>query len=96
MRRRRQLIVLSAVLIAAVVGGCGSKVTQANYDRIQIGMSRAEVEDILGEGTAKGGAGFAVPGMSASGMVVEWRDGDKSISVTFLNDKVTLKTQTGL
>jgi hypothetical protein len=53
MRRRTLLVVLAGL---AVVGAAGvvllrlqeDRVTRANYDRIQIGMSRADVEAILG------------------------------------------------
>jgi hypothetical protein len=53
MRKRKLLVALAGL---AVVGATGvvvlwlrpSRVTQANFDRIQAGMSRAEVDAILG------------------------------------------------
>jgi hypothetical protein len=53
MRRRKLLGALAglAVVVAAgviVMWPRAERVTRANYDRIQIGMSRAEVEAILG------------------------------------------------
>ena len=51
--RRRKLIALAglAVLVAAgafVLWPRPDRITRANYDRIRMGMSRAEVEAILG------------------------------------------------
>lgn len=79
-----------------MIVGCGSKVTKDNYDKIKEGMTLKQVEDILGKGEAQAGGGVEVPGVSASAKVYQWSDGDKTITVTFLNDKVTAKAQTGL
>jgi hypothetical protein len=51
--RRRKLLVALAVLAAVVAAGVvvwprPLRATRENYDRIQVGMSRAEVEAILG------------------------------------------------
>ncbi len=35
-------------------------------------------------------------GMAASGKILSWTDGEKKITVTFVNDKVVAKTQSGL
>jgi hypothetical protein len=60
--RRRTLLVALAGLAVVVAGGAvvlwprANRVTRENYDRIQIGMSRADVEAVLGP-----------PGLYASG-----------------------------
>lgn len=36
------------LLAATTLGGCGSKVSPANYYRVQYGMSEEDVEDLLG------------------------------------------------
>jgi hypothetical protein len=38
----------------------------------------------------------SAPGISASAKVKKWQEGDKTIRLTFLDGKVTVKTQTGL
>ena len=45
-------------LAALALAGCENKLTRENYDRIQVGMSLAQVTDILGEGEKqhRGGA----------------------------------------
>jgi hypothetical protein len=54
MRNRRRLLLASAFALILVVGGIawwllhGPRVTDAAYDRIDIGMSLAEVEAIIG------------------------------------------------
>lgn len=83
-------VALLAVLF--VFTACGSKITTDNYDKIQTGMSQEEVEKILGKPTDSGGGGIG--GMSAG--TATWKDGDKSIAVTFMNGKVTLKVKSGI
>lgn len=88
------LIGLSVVMIA----GCGgSKVTKENFDKIKTGMTEAEVEAILGKATDSGGASASLPGMSVSGTMKVWKDGDKKIMVTFSDGKVAgIPIATGL
>jgi outer membrane protein assembly factor BamE (lipoprotein component of BamABCDE complex) len=69
-----------------------SKITKANYDRIKTGMTKKQVEEILGKG--KTGASGAIEDFS--GATVVWKDGDKIITIGFLNDKVKIKTESGL
>jgi hypothetical protein len=62
--RRRTLLVALAVVVAAgvvVLWPRANRVTQENYDRIRIGLSRPEVEEILGS-LAIIGLGLAKPG----------------------------------
>ena len=47
MRRRVVLLILAGALWSAV-GGCGSKISRANYYRVHHGMTEDEVEDVLG------------------------------------------------
>jgi hypothetical protein len=61
-------------------------VTRANYDRIQEGMSLAEVEDILGRGKEGASAGNL--------RVFTWKGGAiglRVISISFENDRVVAK-----
>lgn len=69
-------------------------ITQANYDRIDNGMSRKEVEDILG------GAGERVSSSQIGKTKIEsWKWAGKNyafIFVNFTNDKVTFKSEANL
>ena len=83
--------VLIAVTLALI--GCdrnaltGSKLTPANYDQITTGMSKAQVETILGPPTT----------METKDMVIfkkttyRYEDGKKFAIITFKNDEVDSK-----
>ena len=91
-------IVIGMVLLGLALifmSGC-SKVSQSNYDKIQNDMTVSQVEAILGKGTEKAGAAGAIGNLTGSGKVLTWGDDKKSITVTFVNDKVVAKTQQGL
>ena len=97
MTGKRALVVLLMLgLTLSVLPGCGSKVSKSNYDKVKTGMTRAEVEGVLGKGTEKAGVGGAIGEIAGSAKILTWTDGDKTITVTFLNDKVTAKVQQGL
>lgn len=88
---------LSVGLLAAVVllAGCGTKVTRSNYEKITTGMTLAEVEAILGPGEKEASAAGAIGDVAGSTAIYKWTDGDKTITITFINDKVTNKLATG-
>ncbi len=89
---------LAVVLVGSallLVCGC-SKVSKANYDKVEIGMTLSQVEAILGKGTEKAGVAGAVGGLGGSAKVMTWGDEKKSITITFVNDKVTAKLEQGL
>jgi hypothetical protein len=93
----RKALVACAVAGLLVAGpiGCGSKVSKDNFDKIKDGMTIAEVESILGKGE-KASAGVSVAGVSVTGDVYEWKDGEKVINVVFKDGKMVGKTQKGL
>jgi hypothetical protein len=67
---------------------CGSKLTEANFDKIEDGMTRKEVVDILGEPTDSGSVGFG----GLSGGMAKWEDDDGTvITIQFVNGKVVAK-----
>lgn len=74
-----------------------AKITKANYERIQKGMTLAEVEAILGktsmsEDLVKEGMESQMPAYT-----LLWKaDGFKLITIAFANGKVTEKSQLGL
>ncbi|MGB2823697.1 MAG: hypothetical protein WBF17_22135 [Phycisphaerae bacterium] len=95
--RRVFACLLLVGMAATMLAGCGgSKVSKGNFDKVQNGMTQAEVEKVLGEGTEEAGGGGAIGGIVASGKILSWTDGEKKITVTFANGKVVAKTQSGL
>ena len=95
MKRHRHLILAIIAISTILFVGC-SKVTPDNYAKIQTGMTSAEVEQILGKGTEQSGGGIAIGNLSGSAKTVTWGNDEKSITVTFANDKVVMKAQKGL
>src|SRR5262249_16384411 len=84
--------------------GCKSKVTKANFDKIEKGMRLGDVEAILGEGRKQGdGSGVAaqfgvhIPAGGGGGDIYLWESDDgKSITVIFTDGKVALAIPKGL
>lgn len=76
------------VILLILLLGCGSKLTQENFDKIQNGMSMAEVKSILGEPAEAQSVGLG----PFSGVSATWKDKKTVINIHFVNDKVTLKT----
>ncbi|MCX7071432.1 MAG: outer membrane protein assembly factor BamE [Gammaproteobacteria bacterium] len=79
------------LLLCCVIGlaACSSKVTTENYDKISPGMSREEVHAILGKpddsrATDVGGV------LSLSKET--WTAGNQTLTVTYGNNKVALKS----
>jgi outer membrane protein assembly factor BamE (lipoprotein component of BamABCDE complex) len=82
-----------AALALILCAGCdrsilsGSRLTPANYDQVRLGMSKAQVERILGPPTA----------METKDMLIfkkttyRYEDGQKFALVTFKNDEVDSK-----
>ncbi|HEV8185429.1 MAG TPA: outer membrane protein assembly factor BamE [Chthoniobacterales bacterium] len=82
------LVALAAFLLT--VSGCnrttlsGSKLTKANYDQVSIGMSKAQVETILGQPTNAETKDMLV----FKKTTYRYEDGTKFAMVTFKNDEV--------
>ena len=97
MSSRAVLVSLLAFALAACAAGCAGKVSQSNYDKVQPGMTEAEVEGILGKGGVFSAiAGPAIGDVALSTKTIVWKDGQKQITVIFSQDKMISKTQTGL
>jgi outer membrane protein assembly factor BamE (lipoprotein component of BamABCDE complex) len=81
-------MVVALGLLIVTLAACGSsKLTQDNFDKIQIGMTRAQVVIILGNPTESSSVDMAV----FSGTVSKWKQGDVIITIHFVNDKVVAK-----
>lgn len=86
--RLKPLVRLFCTLVAvAFLAGCGSKISQTNFDKIEKGMTRDQVIALLGEPSDS--SSLSLGGLS--GTSAEWTDGKATISIQFLNEKVTLK-----
>ena len=82
-----------AALVLASFGACdrnplsGSKLTQANYDQVTLGMSKAQVEKILGPPTNAETKDM----MIFKKTTYRYEDGKKFAMITFKNDEVDSK-----
>jgi hypothetical protein len=94
MKNKNNFLGLLLIALALLsLGACsrnalsGSKLTSANYDQITLGMSKAQVENILGPPTS----------IDSKDMVIfkkttyRFEDGKKFAIVTFKNDEVDSK-----
>lgn len=90
-----KLLIVSYMSLALL--GCGgSKINQENYNKIQNEMTIAEVEAILGKSTSSNTDSISIPVLgSVSGKEAVWKDEKTTITITFVNDKVKLKTYKG-
>jgi hypothetical protein len=77
----------TALLASALLVGCGSKITQENFDKIQTGMSREDVKAILGEPTES--SGVSVGAISGDSWV--WKTDGTVITIQFVGGKVLAK-----
>ena len=81
---------LAALLLTAF--GCdrglsGSKLTQANYDKISLGMSKSQVETILGTPRSADSQDMLI----FKKTTYRYEDGEKFAMITFKNDEVDSK-----
>ena len=90
---KKQLRLVLAVLVLASLGACnrnplsGSKLTSANYDQITLGMSKAQVETILGSPTSAETKDMVI----FKKTTYRYEDGKKFAMITFKNDEVDSK-----
>ena len=81
-----------------ILVGCSGKINKDNYNKISNGMSISEVESILGKGESLGASSYDLGeyGGDQTLEVITWSSGMKVISLTFENEKLSLKTEFGL
>ena len=80
-------IALGIVICMSLVSCSSLKISQENFEKIQTGMSLAQVTAILGEPTESSSVDVAV----FSGTVSKWRAGGITITIQFVNGKVVAK-----
>lgn len=76
-----------ACLLILGLAGCESRVTQENFNRIEIGMSVEDVHAILGSPSESSSINIA----GISGTNSTWSRFDTTITVQFLNGAVASK-----
>jgi len=67
-----------------------SKVTKANYDKIQLGMSLEDVEELIGQHTA-------IKPSDGPNEIYVWKTGvSKAVTITFDKNRVIAKRAVGI
>ncbi len=94
MKNEHPFLRLTLVVLALLsLGACnrdmlsGSKLTSANYDQITLGMSKAQVQTILGAPTTIDSKDLVI----FKKTTFRYEDGKKFAIVTFKNDEVDSK-----
>ena len=84
LRKTPWLLLITALFLAVSCDRTGSKLTSANYDQITNGMSKSQVEKILGKPTS-----FETKDMLIfKKTTYRYEDGKKFAIITFKNDEV--------
>ena len=96
----------AACLFVLLLAGCGSKISEANYYRVQHGMSEDAVENLLGpaheetsQPPATGAATATAPASSsqpAPRKLKVWKRDGLTIRVTFEDGKVVSRSAEGI
>jgi hypothetical protein len=87
-----------SLLFLLLVGltGCsllpGGRVNQEHYEKIYVGMELKGLKEIMGEPQDMQSIGVN----QFQGRLLTWKDGDRQITVTLLNDAVMFKGAFGL
>ena len=79
-----------SLLVAAVfaLSAChGKRLTKANVDEVSAGMSRKQVESILGPPTSVDSTNLLV----TKKVTYAYKQGDESVTIVFLDDEVATK-----
>ncbi len=80
----------SSFLLLGVLTSCGGeKLNRDNFELVRQGMTKEQVEQILGQGQSN-------TTNTRSGEVVSWKSGFKIITISFVHGEVSRKNQVGL
>jgi hypothetical protein len=86
-QRTAVIVLLMIVAVLLVLAGC-SKINKENYDKIEVGMTYDEVEEILGTPDE------AKDLIGTKSCV--WGQAPETISIKFIGDKVVFHSARGL
>lgn len=81
------ILALVAAIMLCSLPACDSSPGEREFDRVENGMSKAEVFDILGEPTET--SGLELGGLSGTSAV--WENDRTRMTIQFINDKVKIK-----
>lgn len=100
MRHTTRLAAITlSVCMCLCLAACEQKITQANFDKINTGMTRSQVENLLGPGEDQtaSGVGISYGGVAQSKTASEstfvWKGKSITITVVFKDGKVVQKTK---
>lgn len=87
---------LAVVLVAFGVAACEQKVTVENLEKVKVGMTKGQVEVLLGKGEEQQSGGVGISGAGIAGgssgsggqVTYTWRKGNTELSVTYKDGKV--------
>jgi outer membrane protein assembly factor BamE (lipoprotein component of BamABCDE complex) len=82
--------ILLVLMLVLVLGCTGRQITKANVDQVAEGMSKKQVESILGPPTDIDNKDFVI--MKKTTYV--YRQGKDTVTIVFKDDKVTEKQST--
>ncbi len=82
-----RLIVLLVIALLGLNGCRGERLTRANVDLVSEGMTRKQVESILGPPTSVDSTNLLV----TKKVTYVYEQGGESVTVVFFNDKVSSK-----
>ncbi|MEY2544556.1 MAG: hypothetical protein QOE81_2017 [Verrucomicrobiota bacterium] len=89
LRRLSRLLLMLLLMLA--IGGCvGRRITKANVDEVSEGMSKKQVESILGPPTELDNKDFVI--MKKTTYI--YRQGKDTVTIVFKDDKLTEKQST--
>jgi hypothetical protein len=86
---KKILIVFFLIAAVGLITGCGSKITEANFDKVKEGMTKAEVVALLGQPTETEVVG-QINGTDIKGPVWEG-NGYKVVTLFSADDKLQTK-----
>jgi hypothetical protein len=81
---RMALVPTVALVCVVALPGCGSKVSSDNYAKIKPDMGEADVQKILGSPTSTN----EDKGLLGPMTTKVWKDGDKTITVVFMQGRI--------
>ncbi len=84
---RFQILIPFLVLVFAFAGCHGKRLTRANVDEVSKGMSRKQVESILGPPTSVDSTNLLV----TKKVTYSYQQGGESVTIVFFNDEVSSK-----
>ena len=83
--------VMLVLMLVLMLGGCiGKRITKANVDQVTEGMSKKQVESILGQPTSSKTEGPTIIKQTT----YVYRQGKDTVTIVFKDDKVQSKDST--